>query len=348
MKGTENLTPFEYDSAFAYSLEGIIMVVLCVSGRFLMPPPGTLQDTPLTILDDQQPPPMADEYWSDPSNSSLRNAGQGVPQRRGAEVYLRGSAWAPFGRPIAKMRTAVRVGPCSKTVDVIGDRYWVRGFADMAASGPEPFVTMPLTYERSFGGTVYGDGGRLLAQEPRNPIGQGLYVHRNDAAHQLLANLEAPGEEIDSWNARGTPSCYGPIPGSWQPRRSLAGTYDQEWVDERMPFWPHDTDPKFFSAAAVGLVSPGQLRPQELVVMEGMSPDGDFAFRLPHCRIVAKSVYENQAIRGMMRLDGVLLEPDQRAVTLYWRRMVPLGHGPGLHLRSIVRLLEPWEEDVVE
>ena len=309
-----------------------------------MPAAGTICREPLEILEEQSAPGMADEYWSNPANSSLKSAGQGVPHRPGAEIYVRGSAWVPGGRPTVRIRTSVRVDSCSRQVDVIGDRFWVRGFVDLVPTSPEPFVSVPLLYERSFGGTAYGEDGQILAQEMRNPVGRGIYASRQDAADQPLPNLEAPGVTTEAWNTRSNPCGYGPIPANWQPRLGWAGTYDQEWLDERIPLWPRDTDPRFFCAAAEGLSFKGPLRGGEAVLMEGMSPDGDFVFCLPEFRILAKSVYADRTIRGVLHLDGVLLEPDQRVVTLFWRRLVPLGHGPKMHLRSIVRLAEPWED----
>jgi len=345
MKEIDNLTPFGYASAFAYDLDDSAVAVLCIAGSFRMPPPGTIDETQLEILDEQLPPPMADEYWSDPASSSLRSSGQGSPRRVGTEIYLRGSAWAESGRPTPRIRTSLSVGPCRKVVDVVGDRYWVRGLVDVTPTRPEPIVSLPLMYERAFGGTSRSSNGLILAQEESNPVGRGVYAKRKDAADQPLPNLESPGETMDNWDFRGIPCCYGPVPGSWQPRRRLAGTYDQEWLEGRMPLWPCDADPRFFVSAAAGLATAEPLLGGEPVLIEGMAPEGSFGFQVPRFRVAAKSVYaDNRVTRGIMQLSGLLFEPDVRKVTLYWSRSVPLGHGAGMHLRSIVRLLERWEE----
>jgi hypothetical protein len=343
----DNLTPFGADTAFGYDLDDTQMVVLCVAGRFRMPPAGETHDGVLQLVDEQPSPPMADIYWADPAESSLHQAGQGVVRRPGAEFYLQGSAWAPRGRPVTEMRTRVSAGPCSKEVHVVGDRHWVRGLIGMKATAPHAFVSMPLLYERSFGGTARSDDGRILVQESCNPVGRGVYSGRRDAMDRALPNLEKPGQRIKSWKAKATPWGYGPIPGSWQPRLRLAGTYDQEWVEKRIPLWPQDIDPRFFCAAAPGLNTTGPLYGGEPVVLEGFSPDGVFRFRLPEYRILAKSIYGDRTVRYMMQIEGVLFEPDERSLTLFWRRSVPLGYGPRLHVRSIIRLLEPWESNPV-
>lgn len=129
----------------------------------------------------------------------------------------------------------------------------------MDASAPEPFVTIPLRYENAFGGTVQTQDGGVVAQEPRNPVGCGLYLHQKGAMDQRLPNLEDPENRITSWDGAAIPSSYGPIPAGWQPRLGLAGTYDKQWVDERIPLWPQDINPRFFCAATPDLIVSARL-----------------------------------------------------------------------------------------
>ncbi|MCP3143644.1 DUF2169 family type VI secretion system accessory protein [Pyxidicoccus xibeiensis] len=341
-ESSDNLTPFALGACFQYDVDDVQKLVVCVAGRFLLPPPGRAQTEPLAIHEEQLPPPLVDVHWGDPARTSARYAGQGSVRRNGAEVYLQGSAWAVRGKATA-VPTRVRVGPCSKSVEVIGDRVWKRGLLGLVPSSPAPFKQMSLRYERAFGGSVYADDGRLVAQDARNPVGRGFYIHEQAAAEQPLPNLRIPGEQTTEWNAPGTPCGYGPIAPGWQPRLGFAGAYDSKWMAERLPLWPRDLDPRFFSAAAQGLTMSAPLRGGESVVLEGFSPDGIFSFLLPTYRLVAKSEYPDRTVRGLLALDGVMFEPDEGVVTVYWRRAVPLGHGPKAHLHTVVRPLETWE-----
>ncbi|MGD9507414.1 MAG: DUF2169 domain-containing protein [Geminicoccaceae bacterium] len=340
----DNVTPFGAAAAFAYGLDDVAMVVLCVAGRFRLPRAGTAEDGPLELADEQPAPPMADSHLANPAESSLHVPGQCVPDRPGAEVYLHGSAWARAGKPVTELRTRLRVGTCRKEVHLLGDRWWVHTATGIGATKPEPFVRLPLVYERSYGGTGRDADGRIVVQEARNPIGRGCYATAEDAAHKALPNLELPGERIGAWNDRATPWGYGAVPGSWQPRLAWAGTYDEAWAEQRAPLWPRDADNRYFCAAAPGLAASDPFRGGEPVLLDGFSPDGVISFRLPEMRLVAKSYYALSEARGEMALEGVLLEPDHGAVTLFWRRAIPMGPPANLHLASVLRLLEPWEE----
>ena len=340
-----NLTPFALDSAFAYGVDARAMLVLCVAGRFRLPAAGTRADGPLQLADEQPPPAMADVHWGDPATTSLRFAGQGLAHRNGPEVYLSGAAVAPRGRAMTEMMASLRLGDCSKQIRVIGDRYWTRGLVGLRPSRTEPFTEMPLTYERAFGGTSR-QGESIVACDARNPVGRGHHADAAAAVDHPLPNLEAPESRVSYWNDVAEVSGFGPIPGAWQPRLAHAGTYDDRWVDERAPLWPEDIAPAYFCSAALSLSLRQPLRGGEPAVLEGFSVDGVIAFRLPTHRLVAKSYYGHRTIREPLTLDGVLIEPGDGAVTLIWRGVMPLGHGPRAHLRSIVRLLEPWEDPI--
>ncbi|WP_163864303.1 DUF2169 family type VI secretion system accessory protein [Myxococcus eversor] len=338
-----NLTPFALTTCFQYDIDDTQKLVVCVAGRFLLPPPGDSRPEPLAIHEEQRPPPMADVHWGNPAHTSVRYAGQGVVRRQGAEIYLQGSAWAVRG-PAVAVPTRIRVGSCEKSVEVIGDRFWRRGFLGLTPSSPAPFEQMPLRYERAFGGSIHGDDGALVAHEARNPTGRGFYTRERMSLDKPLHNLRKPGEQTPAWDTPSQPWGYGPIPPAWQPRLGFAGTYDSRWMAERLPLWPRDLDLRFFLAAAPGMSLPAPLQGDEPVALEGFSPDGVFRFNLPSYRILSKSEYTDRVVRGALALDGVLFEPEEGVVTLYWRRVVPLGHGRKAHLHTSVRLLEPWEE----
>ena len=51
---------------------------------------------------------------------------------------------------------ALRVGSWRKSFAVVGNRTWVRQTLWVVASPPEPFTTMPVSYDNAFGGIDTG------------------------------------------------------------------------------------------------------------------------------------------------------------------------------------------------
>jgi hypothetical protein len=338
-----NLTYFAASDFHSITKEGADVLAICVAGRFDLPSRDHPRRDPLRISDDQPPPPAADIYWGEPGESSLRYENQATYVRPGTDVYLNGHARPPGGRPVTELRVKLQVGALSKETVAIGDRVWQGGLLGLSASPPRPFDAMPLVYERAFGGNLVAEGIRPAAWEQRNLVGRGLYRDAMEAAGKPLPNLEDPARRISRWSDRPPPAGFGPIARSWLPRLPFGGAYDARWVEERCPLWPLDMDLRFFQAASPGLVAAPYLVGGERVRIEGVSSHGPIEFMIPRRRLIVKSTFRHKVDIRPMVLDGLLIEPDQGAVTLYWRAAVPIQRELHLHQHSVVRQLEDWE-----
>jgi hypothetical protein len=340
MANVENLTPFAHVALPSTGADAVDRLLVVVSARFELPRPGTSMQTPPKLIE-QKPVRLADEYNGEPDASSLRYEGQSAFDRPATDVLLLGQAWAPGGRAEKRVDVALVIANRRKTVAVIGERVWSQGVGALVATSPRAFVSMPLVYERAFGGAEPGDGPRSF--EPRNPVGRGFYRNAAQALYQPLPNLEDPRDLITSFSDRPAPMGFGPIARSWQPRLGYGGTYDQAWLEENAPNWPADFDLRFFQAAPPDLAISPHLVGGEPVGLSGVSPDGDIHFVLPMVRLLLKSYFRRRIERKLMRLDCVEIEPDEGVFTMTWRHAMTLPDGMFDHELSVVRALEPWE-----
>jgi hypothetical protein len=306
--------------------------VVALTARYRLPPPGRLHEGALELAAEQRPAPSADLWTGEPGASSLLWDGQAIYTRPGTDVLVHGHAWAPGGRPAAAVAVGVRVGPCLAQLRVIGERRWVRGFGQLRATPPVAFERMPLCWERAYGGSTPGG-----AIEARNPVGVGLHDDARAATDAALPNLVPIDEDCRDWRAVIGPVGLGPIARHWQPRASYAGTYDASWVERRAPLWPADLDLRLFSAAPPGLRAEPWLRGGEEVVLEGMHPDGVWAFRLPRREFVLELAGEGRPLV----LDLVRIDADARELALVWRGAAALGRRGTAEL--CVREPMPWE-----
>jgi hypothetical protein len=251
----------------------------------------------------------------------------------GTDVLLVGSAWAQAGRQLQQAVVSVAVAERRKSVRVIGDRQWRGGYP----TSPLAFESMPLVWERAFGGVQQIDG-RVVAEE-RNPVGVGLTTTGRDPREfdgQRLPNLEDPNEPpLQALGQPSTPACFAPIAAAWQPRRGFAGTYDERWQRTRAPYLPDDFDPRFLQCAAPELVFERFLQGGEPVEVQGASPNGPLAFRLPFIRLAIDVDVAGSAQRPPANLETVLIEPDANRVCLTWRSVLPCDRQV-LKIRKVV------------
>jgi hypothetical protein len=312
-----NTTPFTPAIFLFPNEKGVDTLYVALKATF------EVRDKVLVVAQDQRELVMGDEYWGKAGQSSLKYAGEAHLLKPGTDVLLVGAAHAPRGRPVESCLVSVRVAALRQVLHVFGDRQWKSGLFSPGISSPKPFVTMPLVWERAFGGIHEVGEGRVLA-EARNPVGQGLRGKRggSEMVGRALPNLEDSQNLIGSISDAPMPVGVGPLAPSWEPRKSRAGTYDKEWQTQRAPYLPHDFNPEFFCVAPPSLHARDGLKGGEPVELLNVSPDGVQRFALPRCDLEVTVYIAGQPERPRMRLETVLLEPEEQRVCLTWRGAV--------------------------
>src|SRR5258707_230141 len=222
-----NSTPFAPAMAVFPNRQGIDTLYVVVKGTFDLLPR-------MSVSEVQVPPTMADEYWGDPATSSLKYASELHVGKPTTDVVLVGKAWAPGGRPVPETAISVSVAGRRKVIRVIGDRTWKR----FGISAPEEFASIPLPFERAYGGRHEIGPDRPVLAEERNPVGVGFLGKRSssDLIGQKLPNLEDPAKPISHLGDQRTPACFAFVAPAWLLRRGFAGTYDKAWQRGLAPY----------------------------------------------------------------------------------------------------------------
>lgn len=328
-----NFTPFEADRALLSDRDGNHIWVVVVKATFLMKEGGGL-----ALHRDQEPVTTAPIYRGAPGRSSLLREAEVVAEHPGTDVIVNASALAPGGRPVSRLATGVRIADLTARVTVVGDRVWKRRFGRLAPSEPEPFVALPLCYERAFGGTSFGANGEAIAMAPHNPVGRGYCVDGEEMIGRPVPNMEHPQQPVLHPGPEGAVVGYGAVSPGWEPRRALAGTFDETWRRERLPLWPIDYDPRFQMCASPGLMSSAPLSGAERLELFNLTPEGSLAIDLPGICPVVITRIQFDKIRAQAQLDRVIVEPDRRVLLLVWRYSLNCGTQGRSVAKSIVDL----------
>lgn len=311
----KNNSPFVPSIAVFPNEQGIDTLYVTVKATFVV-------GAKFEIAPQQQPMVLADEYWGEPGQSSIKLASDIHLCKPSTDIVLVGEAYAPERRPVQQLDVSVSVGEYRDTLRVFGERVWEKGMLGYRASTPQYFETMPLVYERAFGGqqVINADTGEM-AYEARNPVGRGFFDKRAKAAIEgaALPNLEDPTQLIAKPTDRPTPKCFAPIAASWAPRKSFAGTYDAAWQKNCAPYLPGDFNSRFFNLASARLICKSYLRGGEQVEIINASPFGPLHFSLPRCELVADVRIAGNSVQPPLNLETVLLEPTDARITLVWR-----------------------------
>jgi hypothetical protein len=322
----ENKTPFSVEPVFLADEDGRPLLVTVAKATYSL-----LDDGRVLLADEQVPVNLSGEYWGEPGESSYKYEPEGAFAKPATDIVLIGHAHARLAGDTA-VSVTLHLGDMRRTIKVTGDRTWVKSLGSISMTSPEPFERLPLVYERAFGGWDRSlPDPQRHACEPRNPVGTGFRLKSGNFEEGIrVPNLEDPQHCISKYGDAPPPAGFAFTSPDWQPRAGFAGTYDDVWMKQRMPFLPLDFDRKFFNAASPGLIVPGFLKGNESVLIENATAAGRLSFQLPGvaapaCRVELRGT---SARNLTTQLDTVLINTDDRLLFLIWRINTVLRNGP--------------------
>lgn len=294
--------------------------VVAVKGTFVANSQGAL-----ALAEEQRPLIEADEHFGDPASTAVRYECDFAFEKPLTDVIVVGKAVAPPNQRVKHLPVRLEVQSKKKDLMIMGERRWVRLLGSVFPSDPVPFKEMPITFDRAFGGRDESRGPEKVAVELRNPVGQGFHPHRKaaDIEGTPVPNVESVAGGVRSPRKVSEPVGYGCIGRSWQPRISLAGTYDAQWRNERAPFLSSDFDCRYFQCAPRDQQFP-HFRGGETIRCVNMSESRVANYVIPTLRIPVRFRFRDLDFEAEGTLDTITLEPHLALATLVWRARVPL------------------------
>jgi hypothetical protein len=167
----DNRTPYEAKRTWVRDKDGIHHWIVVVKATYDIAEDGTL-----SLSEEPVEPLLAPEYNGADGESSLRYEADLVGMKPATDVYLNAIAFAPKGEPTTKIKVSFQIDRLRKELFVFGNRIWQRSLIGGATmSSPAPFASMPITYERAFGGFDQEDPNpKKHRVDFRNPVGSGF------------------------------------------------------------------------------------------------------------------------------------------------------------------------------
>ena len=314
MWAVTNQTRFKAERTFARGVDGAEIWIVAVRATFSIQADGTL-----VAAKEQEDVCLAPQYFGEPGKSSLRYDMDLVRTKPGTDIIVHAHAHAPEGQPVATLDVGWRVGEVSKSLRIVGDRVWEKRLFGLSPSEPVPFTTMPIRYERAWGGPKTNEPE--APREWSNPVGVGAIK----AKGQPLPNCE-PFDGATQPPGQRTPAGFGPVPCDWQQRVKLAGTYDDVWKETRQPLVPADFQDAYFRCAPKDQQCDGFLSGGEEVVLRNLSPEGVLSFQLPRVFLGFTTRIDGGRSHHRGQLHTVIIEPDDRRVMMVWQTSLPCHH----------------------
>jgi hypothetical protein len=318
-----NATGMQAGYTMGMQPDGRELLVVVVKGTFRFPDRGYES----TLADKQLPLIEADTFTGEPGFSAPVYEADYSPRKPRCDVLLNGSAYAPGGKPTSRVQVGMKIGPVQKTFNVVGDRRWEASSAGIGGGYSGRFVTMPITYDRAFGGVDdFHEDKSYHSAYIRNPVGKGYHQELSSVLIDgtPMPNTEEVGNKVTMPHRPYQPMAFGPIGRGWETRLKHAGTYDDDWLENTFPFLPSDFNEAYYQAAPPDqqMVYP---KGGEEVILVNLTAEGRRAFRLP--KVDVPIVYfrkkgNNYETHGT--IDTIVIEPDKGVFTMTWRASLVL------------------------
>lgn len=330
MFALNNQTPFAAEGLWTRDETGQEVWLVAIRATFEIDGDGKQ-----TLLPKQAPPNFSPVYADDP-NELLDDDDFNI-EKRHTDILIEGHVYAQGERPQVEAAARIKVADVDKTVKVTGDRVFVPGPVSVRMSHPEPFVKMPVSWRRTFGGT--DAEGAKPDWEPRNPVGTGFSTDPKRLVGRTAPNFEYPDAPYRDHRA-GSPAGFGAVSRHWQPRMKYAGTYGDLWKKTRDPLLPSDFDRLYYQCAPEDQQTKTPLIGYEDVRMAGFTPGGFLQFLLPRITFEITSHFRQMPDikHGEATMHTLRLKPDERQFSLTWMSALPVPFDEERLLNSTIRI----------
>lgn len=262
-----------------------------------------------------EPPSMADRPWHR-ETQSIGIPTDLVPIKRNVDVLLIGHAYAPQRIAVPSLTVGLSFGTINKSVLVTGDRSWL---PDGTCPDPDPFVRMPLCWDRAAGGP-----------STWNPLGIPVGARIDPQMRPRIPNLLPRGFVVQNSTHLIPTVGFGAIAPHWPGRANYVRKWASSWDHSKWSesVLPQDLDTAYFNAAPADQ----QLRelPQTTpITLDHVHPDlprfVSFVEDLrPRALVVRSPGAAPQEL--WLRADTVVIDVDRATCSITWRASIPLRH----------------------
>ncbi|EMF4672996.1 DUF2169 domain-containing protein [Providencia stuartii] len=167
-----------------------------------------------------------------------------------------------------------------------------------------------------------------------NPLGQGFITPWYQQSKEItvlpapqIESLEYPittewlTSQLNNELQQNPVAGFGAISRAWLPRRLLAGTYDETWLNQRHPYLPSDFDFGYWNCAPIDqqITYP---KTDFSLILKNLTPSGELNTTLPgHRPFVLLRMLNGLFIPLHLNLDTLLIDTEKLQLSLTYRLM---------------------------
>lgn len=265
------------------------------------------------------------QYMGEPGASAQRIDHEFAYFKSNTDVILCGKARSYAKNPVTSHECRLLIdGHIDKTLKVYGPRQWVEHGGSITISRPSSFIEADIDYSYAIGG------------DERNRMGCGVATSNQQLLEQPVPRIFYPNEDWTATSKQIKVAGFGSVPPFFESRQRLAGTFDDEWLENRKPTLPVDFDRRFYQTAPLDQQCKGHLSGGERIMMSGFCHDDTLTFRLPKTRYQAEARFKDQTITADMSIFTLFVDTETKKLSLTYTAAFPCQDQEHLLISTVI------------
>lgn len=229
--------------------------------------------------------------------------------RNGVDLFVFGHAYAPDEKPTQQLKMTIQAGQkFTRQILITGDRVWKKEGEEILPSDMQPFVKMPLSYMRAYGGKSLGEAGEMAYSA--NPDGRGFYLVADQAIGNPLPNLEDPEKPVTRWEDQPSPLSTGPYSREW----ALRMLNSVELTDDPEKPGIKRLKPEYFNNAHPAMIIYDPLTTGDVITISHLRPEGSLRFELPDINMHVHVQLEDRHFLFPLHLESIGILGDENQI----------------------------------
>ncbi|MGR6837650.1 DUF2169 family type VI secretion system accessory protein [Aliivibrio wodanis] len=217
-------------------------------------------------------------------------------------------------------------GHIDKSLKIVGDRHWVEHAGSITVSATQPFIEKDIDYTNAIGGDI------------RNKFGGGASTSNHELLKSKVPSIFYPTQNWQANSNKVDVAGFGPYPQFFQDRAKWAGTFDEQWYEERRPMLPLDFNPYFYQSAPFDQQCNGYLKGGERLVLSGFCHDDTLSFYIPENTYQALAIFDGEEESVDMPLYTLWINTEEKRIEATYTACFPCQGRE--HLLTLSRVLE--------
>ncbi|MCK6263552.1 DUF2169 domain-containing protein [Vibrio sp. ZSDE26] len=244
-------------------------------------------------------------YLDEPGRSAMKIDHDFPILKRNTDVIVYGRARSYAKKPVTYHECRLLVDEhIDKTLTVFGDRKWVEHSGSLTVTATQPFIDKAIDYSHAFGG------------DERNRLGKGVGTSIKELTGMNVPSVFYSKEDWSTSSKAIRVAGFGPLPPFFADRYMHAGTYDENWIENRRPLLPEDFDDRYYQCAPKDQQCNGHLKGGERMMLSGFCHNDTMIFRVPEERYIAVAAFNKKERSLEMPINTVFIDAEEKQITI--------------------------------